>query len=649
MKQKVFLSTSKFFRVFGIFLIFTSKAAFQQVLDPTHYVPVEKNLTPEWKAGFWEDERKIYKGKELKTIGMPCGGIAAGQLYVRGDGTLANWWIANNAYNTGYGIHHLMDFNTALGPWKVCYQTFKPFSYIDQGFSITVEDKNRSVTRKLNGDDFDDISFIGEYPIAFINYSSVKDKLPVGISAEIFSPFIPLNARESATPGTVIRYRVKNNSGKPLNVSLNGWLQNMVCLEIQDEINADSRNQIKNYEGYTSVVMDLVKRSEDPKEQKPVISIFDDFETGTYDRWKVEGTAFGMGPVTGSLPDQQVISGYSGRYCVNSFNNGDASTGQLTSIPFTISHDHIHFMIGGGSQKGRTCINLLINGKIVRTETGKNNERLEPESWNVSEFKNQQAQFQILDLSTSGWGHINIDNLAFSNSPDIREKYFPEMHPYFGNLALSIISENAKGDADYTDSPGHKVTGLASKKTGEKLIGSVGTSFVLGPDQEKEIVFLLTWYFPNRPMNYGDGGNWNEPVPAEGPVIGNMYSNWYNSSEDVALWLFSNLDRLSSTTLSFHKAYYGNNSLPYWLKQRIIMPVSTLATETCQWWATDKFYAWEGVGSCVGTCTHVWNYEQALARLFPELERNIREKTDFSTSFRDDGAIYARNGWGEIY
>ena len=47
---------------------------------------------------------------------MPVGGICAGQLYVRGDGTLANWWIANNAYNTGYGIDWLLNFDTPLGP-----------------------------------------------------------------------------------------------------------------------------------------------------------------------------------------------------------------------------------------------------------------------------------------------------------------------------------------------------------------------------------------------------------------------------------------------------------------------------------------------------------------------------------------------------
>lgn len=95
-------------------------------------------------------ERKVYKGDELATIGMPVGGLCAGQLYVRGDGTLANWWIANNAYNTGYGIDWLLNFNTPLGPWKVCYQTFEPANYIDQGFKITVDDGNKTVTKELN-------------------------------------------------------------------------------------------------------------------------------------------------------------------------------------------------------------------------------------------------------------------------------------------------------------------------------------------------------------------------------------------------------------------------------------------------------------------------------------------------------------------
>lgn len=650
LKHKEFKSTT--YLRYGLVIIFLSiwfspYLISQETIDPSHYVPLKKNLSQEWKESLIKDERKVYKGKELLTIGMPCGGIAAGQLYVRGDGTLANWWIANNAYNTGYGISHLLNFNTALGPWQVCYQTFEPFSYIDQGFSVTIKDKKQTITRKLNKTDFDDISFIGEYPIALINYSSNSDPLPVQINTEVFSPFIPLNAKESATPGTIIKYRLTNRSKKSLSVTLTGWLQNPVCLDIKDEISANSRNRVLRNKGFTSVISDIT-RDTISNEDNPIVEIFDSFESGSSEKWKVTGTAFGQAPVRNSLPDQQAVSGFSGNYFVNSYHNGDKSTGKMTSVPFTVDHDYVHFKIGGGAQKGKTCINLVIDDNIVRTDTGSDSEEMEYRVWNVKEFKGKKASFEIIDSSTSGWGHVIVDHLLFSNASYVQEKYYPEMHPYNGNIALSVLSDNAFADADYDGTSDNNPVLVAERRTGVKLIGSVGATIDLKPGESREVCFLLTWYFPNRPMNYGTGGNWNKRIPVEGPIIGNMYSNWYNSSLDVAGWLYKNLDRLTAETFNFHKSYYENTSLPYWLKQRIMMSVSTLATETCQWWATDKFWAWEGVGSCVGTCTHVWNYEQALARLFPELERNIREKTDFGTSFREDGAIYARNGWGNI-
>jgi len=650
LKSKVFKTTTYLRSGLIIILLlnwFSLDIFSQIVTDPSHYVPLQKNLSQQWKVNLRTDERKGYKGKELLTIGMPCGGIAAGQLYVRGDGTLANWWIANNAYNTGYGVSHLLNFNTALGTWQVCYQTFEPFSYIDQGFSVTVKDKKQTLTRKLNKTDFDDISFTGEYPIASINYSSRSEPLPVEINAEVFSPFIPLNAKESATPATIIKYKLKNLSNKPLSVTLTGWLQNPVCLEIKDEINANSRIRVLHNKGFTSVLSDIIK-GPDSNDDNQIIEIFESFESGSFEKWTVTGTAFGPAPVNKSLSGQQSASGFLGSFYVNSFHDGDKSIGKMTSPLFTIDQDFINFRIGGGSHKGKTCVNLVVNNKIVRTETGSESEDLEYKSWDVKDLIGKQGYLEIVDNAVAGWGHVTIDQLLFSNMSDIREKYFPEMHPYNGNIALSVLFDNAFADADYLGDTDNIPELSAERKTGEKITGSVGTTVNLKPGESREIYFLLTWYFPNRPMNYGTGGNWNKRIPVKGTIIGNMYSNWYNSSIDVASWLYNNLDRLTTETYNFHKSYYEDSSLPYWLKQRIMMSVSTLASETCQWWATDKFWAWEGVGSCVGTCTHVWNYEQALARLFPELERNIREKTDFGTSFRDDGAIYARNGWGGI-
>jgi uncharacterized protein (DUF608 family) len=328
----------------------------------------------------------------------------------------------------------------------------------------------------------------------------------------------------------------------------------------------------------------------------------------------------------------------------------------MVSDNFTIKDDYIVFKIGGGRHATTTCFNLIVDNNIVRTMTGANTETVEEKYWDVKDLKGKQAHFEIVDEDRGGWGHINMDDIGFSDLPVVKEKYYPVNHPYFGNASLSVLSANAFADADFKSIDDNSNADSATTSPMDKLTGSVGTSFDLQPGQAKEIIFLLTWYFPNRPSYYFGSdvtdvipNDWNTALPTDGAtIIGNMYSNWFNNSEDVALYLQKNYDRLSKATHLFHDTYYNNTTVPYWLTQRLLMPLSTLATETCEWWANDKFWAWEGVGSCVGTCTHVWNYEQALARFFPELERNIRERTDFGSSFQKDGSVLARNGWGGV-
>ncbi|MFT3701877.1 MAG: GH116 family glycosyl hydrolase [Agriterribacter sp.] len=634
---------------FLITLLCVSGFASAQSTDPSHFVPVDKNLSATWEQSLWSNERKVYKGNELTTIGMPCGGIAAGQLYVRGDGTLANWWIANNAYNTGYGIDWLLNFDTPLGPWKVCYQTFEPLSYIDQGFAVVVNQNGKTITKQLNKKDFDNVSFIGEYPIAKVNYASNTNPLPLQIDATIFSPFIPLNARESATPGTVLRYTLKNTSAEKMQVNLTGWLQNLVCIDIKDQVKGTLRNRVIKSDGMNSVTMDLIK-ADDAATVERRIEMFQNFESGTYGKWKTEGNAFGKTPVTNAAAIKDEVSGQMGNFLINSklTSFGDSGTGKLTSPVFVIKEDFINFKLGGGSYRGKTCMNLVVKNKIEKTATGNSEETLRYTTWDVKALKGQKAYIEVVDNETGSWGHINVDEISFSNLP-AKEKFFPGDHPYFGNISLSVLEDNGFADADFSGiGTTPKKVVLTTRPAGEKLMGATGSTFELTPGETKEVTFLLTWYFPNRPLQYGEGGNWNMAIPTEGPAIGNMYANWYNSSMDVASWLHNNITRLSKETFNFHDTYYNNSSLPYWLIQRMMMPVSTLATETCQWWANDKFWAWEGVGSCVGTCTHVWNYEHALSRLFPELEKNIREKTDYATSFQADGGILSRNGWGGI-
>jgi fructan beta-fructosidase len=145
-----------------------------------------------------------------------------------------------------------------------------------------------------------------------------------------------------------------------------------------------------------------------------------DFEGDTYGDWKTTGEAFGNGPVRGTLPGQMPVSGYLGKGLVNSFLGGDKAIGTLTSPSFKIERKYINFLIGGGKYPGKTCINLLIDDKIVRTATGPNDqpggsEALDWHAWDVTDLQGKSAIIQIVDDATGGWGHITIDHIVQSD------------------------------------------------------------------------------------------------------------------------------------------------------------------------------------------------------------------------------------------
>ena len=149
--------------------------------------------------------------------------------------------------------------------------------------------------------------------------------------------------------------------------------------------------------------------------------VINDFEAAGYGDWKIEGTAFGTAPAKGALGGQMQVTGFEGKGLVNSFLGGDRPTGKLTSPEFTIERDYIKFLIGGGGHQGKTCMNLLIDGKVVLSATGPNtqpggSEFLNWENWDVRKYKGKKAVLQIVDDASGGWGHINVDQVSQSNT-----------------------------------------------------------------------------------------------------------------------------------------------------------------------------------------------------------------------------------------
>ena len=145
-----------------------------------------------------------------------------------------------------------------------------------------------------------------------------------------------------------------------------------------------------------------------------------DFEGADYGAWKTTGTAFGAGPARGALPGQMHVDGFVGKGLVNSFFDGDDSTGSLASPEFKIERKFISFLIGGGKNVEKLWVKLFIDGKAVRHATGPNeqpggSEALVPEAWDVSEFAGQMATISVVDGAKGGWGHVSVDHIVQSD------------------------------------------------------------------------------------------------------------------------------------------------------------------------------------------------------------------------------------------
>ncbi len=137
--------------------------------------------------------------------------------------------------------------------------------------------------------------------------------------------------------------------------------------------------------------------------------------------WQATGTAFGRGPSTGREVPRHPARGFNGKHLISSYHGGDGATGTLLSRSFTIECPVISFLIGGGNHPGQTCINLLVDGGVVRTATGRNSNTLGPCEWDVSEFMNKSAKIQVVDKRTDGWGHILVDDIIQRPKKSSRE------------------------------------------------------------------------------------------------------------------------------------------------------------------------------------------------------------------------------------
>ena len=164
--------------------------------------------------------------------------------------------------------------------------------------------------------------------------------------------------------------------------------------------------------------------------------------------------------------------------------------------------------------------------------------------------------------------------------------------------------------------------------------------FKLSPREDRTIALRMCWYSPRTHLRCGAAGAPDQHTIEPGDAT---YRPWYAdqfpSIEAVASYWNDHYAELRARTKTFTDTFY-DSTLPPEVVDAVACNLSILKSPTVLRQADGKFWAWEGtsddVGSCPGSCTHVWNYAQAVPHLFPELERSLRE-TEFGPNQDEQG------------
>jgi uncharacterized protein (DUF608 family) len=746
---------------------------------------------------------RVYSGEHLSAVAMPIGGIGTGSIWLDGEGKLGVWQVCNNlsetripdsffavraqadggvpvtrvlqtsaergfaplaslSYEGGYPIARL-SFDDPELPVGVQLAALNPLIPTDTAssalpcaiFRLTARNAGRTaVSVSLLGTLQNAVGSQGRGGIdgvRFADYGANENRLvrERGMTAGFLTRTV-----EPLPPGVV---RLKGKAGF-VDAPRMLWLPELGGLTETAQAGptaAAAVGLMADVAANGGVILVGNTRPEffrailDVRRQMAGwdrMTVFEDFEDGTYDRWTVKGEAFGRAPHTGTSASQQPVSGFMGQRLVNSFVPNDGPQGELISRPFKVERKYIGFLIGGGDHPGETCMNLVVEGKVVRTATGRNLELLEPRSWEVSEFLGREAHLEIIDHHSGGWGHINLDQIVFADAPPedllklrgplqmiaqeleltfdgaesanqeaptlgdwkigppptgewrVTERvqlsnlkgpsFLPDRlqildraghdlllvtrlgqatmllslapglpwawaercllaglgrepaeaevivttDPGFGSLALATTADNVTCDLGWTDGEAlakaltedGKLTGpeqAGPTAPGQTANSALCATFRLQPGQERTLSFVVAWHFPNVDR-FGH--------------FGNQYSQRFGDALAVARHVCENLEPLWTRTELYQQTVYESNLPEEFLDA--CTSQSVIFRGPTAWWDEAGYFAgFEGsYGCCPLNCTHVWNYAQSHARLFPELDRNLRY-SDLVTFLHPDG------------
>ena len=596
-----------------------------------------------------------YSGENLNRVAFPIGGMGAGMFCLEGTGAISHLSVQN----------FLQFFKEPPCFAAVCVLGDTPEQNVARliegpipnwKFFGRIESGRGSGGSTYGLPRFKDCSFDVKFPFCSIALPA-DSVMPLEAQIVGWSPFTPGDADSSSLPLGALEYSLTNPTDKPIkaiftfstpnfmdnNGSIGPIENGFVLYRSSDPTNRETKGAMafivdKAASGLDKVVIDhcwfkggwwdaltiawdnvekgrIVESAPVPS-RAPGATISAPFElepgetktirllTAWY--WPETGLStgqrrydsralFAKGPSSGTAQNQQPVTGFLGNKLVNTFDpNGDQPTGTLVSPEIPLTKNCVHFLISGGT----TCsFQLHVDGKKVRSATGKMQERLEWATFDIREFIGKKGVFKIVDDQSDSWGHISIDHIIQSDEP------INDLKTGIGN---EIITDTAR----------------------VAVIEDFERNTFAPWQAENESV-------PQEVVEFGPPKDCPPELLVPQQDIPDFYVPWYTtkfkSVHEVAKFWKKNYADLRTRSEIFCNAFY-DSTLPPEVIEAVAANLTILKSPTVLRQHDGRIWCWEGNsdtgGSCEGSCTHVWNYAQAIPHLFPEMERTLRQ-TEF--------------------
>ena len=304
-------------------------------------------------------------------------------------------------------------------------------------------------------------------------------------------------------------------------------------------------------------------------------------------------------------------------------------------------------------------------------------------------FKNNSSETVTFEFS------YHLSHLAYDNSnadfSKTRNTSLPGLGAYlyntedensalFGSCALGIVGHSPEikamwfrgGWFDGISALWREIsTGTFTSNQGDQSgadKGRNGASILLKaelkPGEKITYPIIITWFFPNVHYAFGeDKGTGQEDVASfaehgsplctcecacnqsEPPRWQPYYASQWKNARELLTYFHSNYADLRARTAAFHDALF-DSSFPDYVLDALSANLAIIKSPTVLRQSNGNLWGWEGCfgdrGCCHGSCTHVWNYAQAIPNLFPALERTLREQ-ELSRSMDAQGHVSFRS------